>query len=101
MARAKWKKSPNADLIEAVQNHTDQILMFCERIGDNRSVVLLDYQCRKIYAYHYEEYKATLSEESQAVLDEEYEKAGANNKVVVLVWDEETRRLVTTTFDYE
>ncbi len=99
MARAKRKKNANADLIEAVQNHTDQILTFCERLGDNRSVVLLDYQCQKLYAYHYEEYKATLSEASQAALDAEYEKASANNKVVVLVWDEETRRLVTTTFD--
>jgi hypothetical protein len=101
MTRRNRKKSLNADLVESVQNHTDQILMFCERLGDNRPVILLDYQCQKIYAYRYEEYKATLSEESQALLDEEYEKARANNKVVVLVWDEETRRLVTTTFDYD
>ena len=28
MARAKWKKSPNADLVKAVQDHTDQIIDF-------------------------------------------------------------------------
>jgi hypothetical protein len=29
MTRRNRKKSLNADLVESVQNHTDQILMFC------------------------------------------------------------------------
>ena len=28
MAKAKRKKSPNADLVKAVQDHTDQIIEF-------------------------------------------------------------------------
>src|SRR3954451_2863014 len=101
MARAKRKKSPNADLVEAVQNHVDQILMFYEGVEDEQPILVLDYQNQKICAYHYEEYKTGLSPESQATLDEEYEKAMAEDKVVVLVWDSATGRLVTTTFDYE
>jgi hypothetical protein len=100
MARAKRKKSPNADLVEAVQNHVDQILLFYEGVEDEQPILVLDYQNQKICAYHYEEYKTRLSPESQATLDEEYEKAMAEDKVVVLVWDSATGRLVTTTFDY-
>ena len=78
MARAKWKKSPNADLVKAVQDHTDQIIKFYERVEDERPVILLDLQKQTICAYHYEEYKVRLSKESQVVLDVEYEKALAD-----------------------
>ena len=101
MARAKWKKSPNADLVEAVQDHTDQIIKFYERVEDERPVILLDLQKQTICAYHYEEYKVRLSKESQVVLDVEYEKAMAEDKVLVLAWDSATGRLVTTTFDLD
>ena len=38
---------------------------------------------------------------SSVVLDEEYEKALAEDKVLVLAWDSATGRLVTTTFDLD
>jgi hypothetical protein len=101
MARAKWKKSPNADLVKAVQDHTDQIIEFYERVEDERPVIVLDFQKQTICAYHYEEYRVILSKESQVVLDEEYEKALAEDKVLVLAWDSATGRLVTTTFDLD
>ena len=101
MARAKWKKSPNADLVKAVQDHTDQIIEFYERVEDERPVIVLDLQKQTIRAYHYEEYKVRLSKESQVVLDEEYEKAIAEDKMLVLAWDSATGRLVTTTFDLD
>jgi len=101
MARAKWKKSPNADLVKAVQDHTDQIIEFYERVEDERPVIVLDFQKQTICAYHYEEYKVRLSKESQVVLDVEYEKALAEDKVLVLAWDSATGRLVTTTFDLD
>ena len=61
MARAKWKKSPNADLVKAVQDHTDQIIEFYERVEDERPVIVLDFQKQTICAYHYEEYRVILS----------------------------------------
>jgi hypothetical protein len=100
MARAKWK-NPNADLVKAVQDHTDQIIEFYERVEDERPVIVLDFQKQTICAYHYEEYKVRLSKESQVVLDVEYEKALAEDKVLVLAWDSATGRLVTTTFDLD
>ena len=101
MARAKWKKSPNADLVKAVQDHTDQIIEFYERVEDERPVILLDLQKQTICAYHYEEYKVRLSKESQVVLDVEYEKALAEDKLLVLAWDSATGRPVTTKFDHD
>src|SRR3954447_24868462 len=101
MARAKRKRSPNADLVEAVQDHTDQIIDFYEAVEHKRPVIVLDFQRQQLQAYSYEEYKARLSKESQEVLDEEYERAMAEDKVFVVVWDDATKRLVTITFDHD
>ena len=101
MARAKWKKSPNADLVKAVQDHSDQIIEFYEEVEYERPVIVLDFQLQQLRAYPYEEYKVRLSKESQVVLDGEYEKALAEDKVLVLVWDSATGRLATTTFDHD
>lgn len=92
---------PNADLVEAAKNSLDHILMFYSRFEDKRPVMLLDLPSQKIYAYPYLEFKAELSERSQASLTADYEKAIAGNKVVVFVRDNETRRLVSMLFDYE
>ena len=68
MSKARRKKSPNTDLVKAVQHRTEDILDFYEEIEDDRPVIVLDYQKQTINAYHYEEYKATLSVESQEIL---------------------------------
>ena len=99
MARARRKKSPNADLVKAVQDRTEDILDLYEEVEDDRPVLVLDFQKQTIGAYHHEEYKTGLSVESQAVYDQEYEKALAEDKILVLVWDRATGRLVITTFD--
>jgi hypothetical protein len=98
MSKEKLKRNSNADLLEAVRDHKDQILKIRERTEDDRPLLLLDFQRRKLHAYPYDEYKSMMREDSQARLDREYVKAVAKNKVLVLVWDSATRRLVTTTF---
>jgi hypothetical protein len=98
---AKRNKNPNADLVQAVQDHTDQIIDFYEEVEYERPVIVLDFQRQQLRAYPYGEYKLMLSKESQVVLDEEYQKAEANDKIFVVAWDEATQRLVTTTFDYD
>jgi hypothetical protein len=98
MAKAKQKRRPNADLIQAVRDHRDQILKVYDQVADTRPLILLDFQRRRIHARPYEEYKTMLSEDSRVLLNEEYVKAVAKNKVLVLVWDDATRRLVTTKF---
>jgi hypothetical protein len=101
MSKAKRQRSPNADLVKAVQDHTDQIIDFYEGVDLKWPVIVLDFQRQQLQAYPYEDYKVRLTKESQVMLDEEYEKAMAQDKIFVLVWDDETQRLVTTTFDYD
>jgi hypothetical protein len=63
--------------------------------------MLLELPSLRIYAYPYREFKADLSERSQAMLEDEYERAVAQGKIVVFVRDDETRRLVSMTFEKE
>jgi hypothetical protein len=90
---------PNADLVEAAKNFLPYILMFYKRFEDKQTVMLLDLPSQKIYAYPYSEFKAELSERSQAMLTADYEKARAQNKIVVFVRDNETQRLVSMLFN--
>jgi hypothetical protein len=101
MSQAKSKTVPNADLVAAVRNRRDLILKFHDQVAGRRPVILLDVQRLKLHSYSYAEYKATLRADSRRMLDEEYKKAIAKNKVLVLVWDNATRRLVTTTLRHD
>ena len=96
MSSAKQTKSPNADLVMAARSHGDQILKFHDELDDAEAVILLDFQRLRLHSYPFEEYRATLRPESQAMLEQEHEKAVAKNKVLVVVWDSATRRLATT-----
>jgi hypothetical protein len=96
MSNAKRTQSPNADLVTAARAHSEQILKFHDQLEDAHPVIVLDFQRLRLHSYPFAEYKATIRPESQAMLNEEYEKAVAKNKVLVVVWDSETRRLATT-----
>ena len=52
-------------------------------------------------AYPYEDYKGTLSESSQTMLEKQYAEAQQQDKIVVFVRDEATRRLISFSIDYE
>jgi hypothetical protein len=95
MSKAKRTRSPNTDLVEIARGHRDQILKFHDERGGTKPVILLDFQRRRLRAYSFNEYKRTLRQESQAMLDQEYEKAVAKNRILVVVWDSATRRLAT------
>jgi hypothetical protein len=92
---------PNDDLVEAAQSFLPQIRMFYKRFEDKRPVMLLELPSLRIYAYSYREFKADLSERSQAVLEDEYERAVPQGKIVVFVQDDESRRLESMTFEKE
>jgi hypothetical protein len=101
MTRARQKDSPNDDLVEAAEAVLPHILMFYKRFEAKRPIMLLDLQSGRIYAYPYQESEADLSERSQGMLATDYEKAIAQEKIVVFVRDNETRRLTSIMFDYE
>jgi hypothetical protein len=100
MSKVK-RTHPNADLILAVRSHKDQIRKFRDEAKHERPVIVLDFQAGKLHSYPFEQYKSMIRQNSRAILDREYEKAVAKNKVLVLVWDKGTRRLVTTTFKHD
>jgi hypothetical protein len=101
MAKLKRKKAPNDDLVEAAEGQLPNILKLYKLFEDKRPVMLFDIQRHQILAYPYEEFKADLSERSQAMLTMQYEEAAAGNKVVVFVRDNETRRLTSMSFKDE
>ena len=92
---------PNDDLVEAAESFLPQILMFYKRFEDKRPVMVLELPSQKIYAYPYKEFKDDLNERSQAMLKDQYERAVAEDKIVVFVRDNESRRFVSMTFDNE
>jgi hypothetical protein len=98
MAKAKRKKIPNADLIKMVREHREAILKYHDQLKDDRPIIVLDAQRRTLHSYSFEDYKTRLRPESQEMLNQEYTKAIAKNKILVIVWDDPSGRLVTTTF---
>ncbi len=98
MSKAQQKQSPNADLIRFVRFHRGTIIQYYDRVKNERPIIVLDVQRRKLHSYSFEDYKGSLKPVSLEKLRVEYTKAIAKNKVLVIVWDNATRRLVTTTF---
>ena len=98
MSKAKQKESPNVDLIQVVRFHRETIAQYYNQVKNERPIIVLDVQNRKLHSYSFEDYKSRLRPVSLERLHAEYTKAIAKNKVLVIVWDNPTRRLVTTTF---
>ena len=99
--RSKRRAHPDDDLVDAAESSLPQILLLYRCIEGKRPVMLLELPRLRIYAYPYQEFKDSLSERSQAMLKDQYERSIGENKVVVFVRDDETRRLVSMTFDNE
>ena len=80
-----------------VCEHWPKILQWYQLFADKKPVMLFDIQEQRIYAYPYKEFKADLSQRSQARLDQPYRKTAAHNQIVVFVRDNEKRKLVSYT----
>jgi hypothetical protein len=89
------------EFFEIVSEHWGQILNIYKKFNDKKPIMLIDIQEQKLYAYPYLDYKSSLSERSQAMLEKEYEAALLNNKVVVFVRDNENEQLLSQNFDLE
>jgi hypothetical protein len=94
-------QKPAPERLAAAESFLAQIRMFYRGFEDKRPVLLLELLSQRIYAYPYRQFKADLSARSQAMLEDQYERAVADGKIVVFVRDDETRRLVSMTFDNE
>jgi hypothetical protein len=89
------------DLLDAALENWEHILRMYRLFEEKKPVMLYDIQEKRIYAYPYREFKAELSERSQASLQEQYEEAIRENQVVVFVRDNDRRKLVSFSLDLE
>ena len=89
------------ELWDAVEEFHDMILVAYGEFEEKKPIILLDIQEQRIYACPYKEFKADLSPKNQASLTEQYEKAVASNRIVVFVRDNDQRKLVSYTIEYD
>ena len=85
---------------DALGEQWDNIIGLYKRFEAKKPVMLLDIQEQKIYAYPYNEFKSELSERSQIQLEDQYEAAILDNKVVVFVRDNEKKDFVSYSLEF-
>lgn len=88
-------------LLKAAEENWPHILAAYRQFEDKRPVVLYDLQEARIYVYPYADFLRDLGEKSQVTLKDQYERATRDNKIVVFVRDNEKRKLVSFSMDYE
>lgn len=88
-------------LLDAASDRADDILVFYKKFAEKKPVMLLELPSQKIYAYPYLDFKNTLSERSQKMLEKEYQEAVASNKIVVFVKDNDKERMISFSVNAE
>jgi hypothetical protein len=100
--KQRERQKPMSDPYFAmVQEQWPYILMLYKKFEDKQPVMLFDIQEQRIYAYPYDGFKADLSEKSRAILEQQYERALVDEKVVVFVRDNDKKKLVSYSVDQE
>ena len=88
-------KRETADLVQAARQVQEDIRQFYGLHEKEQPVMLLDLQEQRVYAYLYENYEEMLTKRSQTMLAHQYQQARQDDKIVVFVKDEATRRLIS------
>ena len=97
MARRTKPRLPRDPYWDVVQALMQNILTIYEQYREKKPVMLFDMQEQRIYVYPYLAFKDDLSEKSQRLLQDQYEQAIADDKIVVFVRDNDARKLVSYT----
>jgi len=88
-------------LFDAACERADDILRLYRQFAEKRPVMLLELPSQRIYAYPYLDFKNTLSERSQKMLEKEYQEAVAHHKLVVFVKDDDLRKMISFSVEEE
>lgn len=88
-------------LVNAARERAADILMLYRQFQDKKPVMLLELPSQRIYAYPCLDFKKTLSERSQKMLENEYETALQKKKFVIFVRDEEREKMISFSVDEE
>jgi hypothetical protein len=95
MARKTKPRLPRDPYWDVVQSLMQDITYCYEQYREKKPVLLFDIQENRIYVYPYLEFKNDLSERSQRLLQDQYEQAMTDDKIVVFVRDNDNRKLVS------
>ena len=95
MARRTKQSVPRDPYWEIVQSLMPDITYCYEQYQEKKPVLLFDMQENRIYVYPYLEFKNELSEKSQRSLQDQYEQAMTDDKIVVFVRDNDAKKLVS------
>ena len=95
MARRTKKSLQRDPYWEVVQSLMQDITYCYEQYREKKPVLLFDMQENRIYVYPYLEFKTDLSERSQRLLQDQYERAITDDKIVVFVGDNDAKKLVS------
>jgi hypothetical protein len=101
-ARKRKRREVGGDrdyLLEAANENYEHIVTMYKMFEDKRPIMLFDIQEQKVYAYSYKEFRDEMNERSQALLEQQYERAKIDNKMIVFVRDNVNERLVSFSFD--
>lgn len=88
----------NEQILDVIDEQWSNILKLYKKFEAKKPIMLFDVQEEKIYAYPYEEFKLDLSKKSQRLLEEQYNDAILENKVVVFVRDNEQEKLMSSSY---
>ena len=88
-------------LLGAASERAGDILMFYRKFAKKKPIMLLELPSQEIYAYPYLDFKNTLSDRSQKMLEKEYAEAIAHNKIVVFVKDNDREKMISFSVDEE
>ena len=91
MARRTKKSVPRDPYWEVVQSLMQDITYCYEQYREKKPALLFDMQENRIYVYPYLEFKNDLSERSQRLLQDQYERAMMDDKIVVFVQDNDAQ----------
>jgi hypothetical protein len=80
---------------DIIQEQWYNILKLYKMFEDKKPIMLFDVQEQRIYAYPYHDFKVGMNERSQAMLEEQYERALLRGQMVVFVRDNEAEKLIS------
>ncbi|MCP4542183.1 MAG: hypothetical protein GY832_34100 [Chloroflexi bacterium] len=78
--------------LDIINEYRDKIMMMYDLTADKGPVMMFELPSLKIYAYPYEEYKASLNPRSQVILTRQYQEAQANGHMVLFVRDNDKQK---------
>ena len=97
MARPKAKsRTEHPDpYLHLIEKHWRNIVTLYLKFEEKRPVMLYHVQEQKIYAYPYNQFKADLPKGSHQELEEQYQVAIDEEKILVFVSDNEKKKFVS------